>query len=274
MRIGGYGSGGSGFRGNDDRSSAFRQGRRPGQKVRGRVLKRLPDGLSWVEIDGHRLLARLNAPYPEGTWLTFRIRQLTPEIVLSEIFEPRSGSLPRLETAAGFEAARAPFEARFHPHAAALSACPPADRPAAFLALLETDGPLLAAYRDTLVRAGEITRLLPAGHRLLHQPWLVPEARRQATIVRTPAPGDAHAMTTALVECELDGCGLVRAEFLHKDGETGYRLKLQRPEARTGLRAHLESHLASAFGSLRCLGVGKLSPREHGGIIAELLFTT
>ncbi|MDD3310660.1 hypothetical protein [Pseudodesulfovibrio sp.] len=272
MRIFGSGSGNSGFGGGDDRSTAFRRGRRPGQKVRGRVLKRVADDMAWVEIEGHRLLAQLRSSPREGTWLVFVIRQLVPEIVLKELYESGTAATPRLETAASFEAARALFENRFRPEAAQVAALPAAERSGAFLTLLESAPKLRAAYLDALGCAGEITALFPPSHRLLYQPWLLPEARRQATVVRAPAEEDESRMQAAMVEFELPAFGLVRAEFLNKDGETGYRLKLQHPDRREALQAHLEAEVRPATGTVRCLGVAKLAQREHGGIVAELLF--
>jgi len=270
MRIYGSGSGNSGFGGGEDRSSAFRRGRRPGQKVRGRVIKRVADDMAWVEIEGHRLLAQLRSYPREGTWLVFVIQQIVPEIVLKELYETGTAATPRLETAASFEAARTLFENRFRTHADQLAALPAAERPAAFLTLLETDPKLRAAYLDALGCAGEITALFPSTHRLLYQPWLLPEARRQATVVRIPAEDDQSRMQAAMIEFELPPYGLVRAEFLNKDGETGYRLKLQSPDRRDALQRYLETAIPGD--AVRCLGIAKLAQREHGGIVAELLF--
>jgi len=272
MRVYGSGSGNSGFSGGDDRSSAFRRGRRPGQKVRGRVVKRVADDMAWVEIEGHRLLAQLRSYPREGTWLVFVIKQLVPEIVLKELYESGTASTPRLESAASFEAARAIFENRFRPTADGIAALPASGRAGAFLSLLESDAKLRAAYLDALGCAAEITALFPSTHRLLYQPWLLPEARRLATVVRTPAEDDASRMQAAMVEFDLHPYGLVRAEFLNKDRETGYRLKLQQPDSRNVLQKHLEAVVSAPNGTVRCLGVAKLAQREHGGIVAELLF--
>ncbi len=57
MRIRNSGSGFSGFS-SDSRSSSFRQGRRPGQKVRGKLLKWVSEDMAWVEIEGHKLVNR------------------------------------------------------------------------------------------------------------------------------------------------------------------------------------------------------------------------
>ncbi|MEF2232292.1 MAG: hypothetical protein V3571_15265 [Pseudodesulfovibrio sp.] len=239
--------------------------------MRGRIIKRVSADMAWVEIDGVRLLAQLQSPPREGTWLTFVIQQLSPEIVLKERFEARAASALRLEYAASFEAARTLFENQFRPFAFTVAKLVPRLRPHAFATLLGDERKLLATYLDTLACAREIVSGFPPdGHRLFYQPWLIPEARRQATIVRQSAKGSDSLLVTVLVEFELEPFGLVRAEFLNKKGETGYRLKLQRPELRDTLFRRLES----VTGGLnpRCLGIAKLPQREHGGIVAELLF--
>jgi len=273
MRIGDSGSGSSGGYGSGGgRSSSFRQGRRVGQKVRGRVIKRISTDMAWVEIDGVRLLAQLQSAPREGTWLVFVIQQLSPEIVLKELFEPREASTRRLETAASFEAARTLFENKFRPFVSVLSKLSPGIRSTAFVTLLGDQPKLLATYLDTLACAREIATRFPSGnHRLLYQPWLIPEGRRQATIVRTPQTDQESQLVAAMVEFELVPYGLVRSEFLNKNGETGYRLKLQRPELKEELKRRLEA-LTEGQESIRCLSVDKLPQREHGGIVAELLF--
>ena len=275
MRIRGSGSGSSGgFGGGRGRSSNFRQGRKVGQKVRGRVIQRVSADMAWVEIDGIRLLAQLQSPPREGTLLTFVIQQLTPEIILRELFEPRAAATGRLETAAAFEAARTLFENKLRPFVPALARIAAPLRARAFTALLGDQPKLLMNYLDTLSCARVIASEFPnGGRRLLYQPWLAPEARRQATIVHQPPQSQGSGLVAALVEFELPPFGLVRAEFLNKDGETGYRLKLQHPEAKEALLHRLEAATAGLNG-VGCLGVGKLPQREHGGIVAELLFAS
>lgn len=270
MRIRNSGSGFSGF-GKDSRSSSFRKGRRPGQKVLGKLLKWVSDDMAWVEIDGQKLLAKLQSSPPVGAHLTFIIKQLVPEIVLKEVFDSGATSVATLETAASFETSRTLFESRFRQYASPLSSLPGEQRPEAFVSLLGQDRKLLAAYMDVLNCARAITRQYgrAKGHTLLYQPWLFPEARRLATIFRSADDsGNSHLMA-AIVEFETPGFGMARIEFLHKDTRTGYRLKLQHPDKGGPLKRYLDSRSTTA----QCLGTEKLRQLEHGGILAELLFS-
>jgi hypothetical protein len=272
MRIRNSGPGFSGSRG-DDRSSAFRHGRRPGQKVRGRLLKWVSDDMAWVEIEGHKLLAQLQSRPAVGTLLTFVIQQLKPNIVLKELYGASPVAATALDLASAFEASRALFENKFRTYATGLSAQSPDDRLTGFISLLDDDRKLLAAYMDVLNCAHGITHRfgLEKGHVLLYQPWLIPEGRRVATVVRpSPESGDSR-MTATLVEFEASPYGLARIEFLHKDKETGYRLKIQHPDRKASLETYL-NRKTRLTENIRCLGITKLRQREHGGILAELMF--
>ena len=92
MRIRGQGTSfsghGSGQR-DSGRAEQFRKAHRAGQKVRGMVMQWHSDSLAWVEIDGHRLLARVSRDSALGRERRFLIESLDPEIVLREL---RGGS--------------------------------------------------------------------------------------------------------------------------------------------------------------------------------------
>ena len=272
MRIRNSGSGFSGSFG-DSRSSAFRHGRRPGQKVRGRLLKWVSEDMAWVEIDGHKLLAQLHSRPAIGALLTFVIKQLKPEIVLKELHGASPVAANTLELASSFEAARALFENKFREYTPLLSDEPSSGRLPAFIALLDNDRKLTAAYMDVLNCAHGITLQFGAakGHILLYQPWLIPEARRVATVIRTSPDVDDSKLKAALVEFEAAPFGLGRIEFLHKDEDTGYRLKLQHPDRKAALETYLNRNTRLTE-SVRCLGIDKLRQREHGGVLAELMF--
>jgi len=226
--------------------------------------------MGWVEIEGHKLLAKLQSHPAVGTLLTFVIKQLTPDIVLKEIYESSPVVANALELASSFEASRALFENKFRAHAPGISAESPDNRVTAFISLLDNDKKLLAAYMDVLNCAHGITHRFGSakGHVLLYQPWLIPEGRRVATFIRYS--GDSP-MTATLVEFEASPFGLARIEFLHKDQETGYRLKLQHQERKMSLETYL-NRKTRLTENVRCLGISKLRQREHGGILAELMF--
>ncbi|MBF0481976.1 MAG: hypothetical protein HQK81_05235 [Desulfovibrionaceae bacterium] len=70
-----------------DRAGNFRRTHEVGDTVRGRVLRYEPPRRCWVEIDGRELLAEASIEAPVGSFLTFRIISLEPEIVLRDLGE-------------------------------------------------------------------------------------------------------------------------------------------------------------------------------------------
>jgi len=278
MRVSGNGSGPFDFGGgNERRSDQFRRGRRPGQKVRGTLVKWVSESMAWVLIDGHHLLAHLQTRPPEGAQLLFLITRLDPEIVLRELSGAPGTGNPvgdGLAAAKTFETARTLFERRLRPHTLDLSNKRPQHRPARFITLLTRDTCLFAAYADALVCAGQINQLLAPEHGMItYQPWLSPRSRRQLThLRRVGAP--ANGLSEVVVECETREFGLVRVEFLHKGSNVGYRVKLQRPADGGALKELLRDAVPAASGvPSQCLGVTKLSANEHGGLLAALLFS-
>ncbi|WP_419788086.1 hypothetical protein [Pseudodesulfovibrio sp.] len=230
--------------------------------------------MAWVEIDGHRLLAQLQSAPQEGAWLVFIVRQIVPNIVLQELRESAldATSAPKLDYAASFEAARTLCENHLRPYSDEINSTSYDQRAKAFVAHLRSDGKLRAAYLDTLSCGSTISDHF-AAHTLLYQPWLLPKARRQVTIIPKPRKKVESGLNSCMVEFDMNPYGLVRIEFLNKDMETGYRIKLQHISQKESLRSFLESSIRSNSGSVRCLGISKLSPQEHGGVLAELLFT-
>lgn len=65
-----------------DRAVRFRKGRKPGDVIQGVFVRPGPPGHGWVEVDGHPLLARLDAEPAQGQVLHFVIERLEPEIML------------------------------------------------------------------------------------------------------------------------------------------------------------------------------------------------
>ena len=112
MRIRNSGAGFRGF-GGKSRSDSFKQKHKLGGKIKGKLLKWVSDDMAWVSIDGDKLLAQLHSAHKEGASLTFIIKQLTPDIILKEVFEFSSGSANALDLANNFNTARTLFENRF-----------------------------------------------------------------------------------------------------------------------------------------------------------------
>ena len=271
MRVTGSGTGGSGFGQGGSRSDSFRKRHRVGQQVRGVLLKNLPDSMAWVEIDGDRLLAQLEVAHPEGSRLLFVIKQLTPEIVLKELRASLSAGVGALDLVKAFDSARTLFEQRFRVR---LNETGKDGRPLPldeFLELLANDHELRAGYLDAANCARAVTAVLRGDGRgtLLYQPWLAPDAMRQATYV---APGHKSSpLTEILVEFDHPRLGLVRTQFLHLDGALSCRLKMQHPSRDKGLLRYLNSRNHDGP-PINHLGTVKLPRTSHGGLVAELLF--
>jgi len=272
MRIKGSGSGFSGFNGGSkDRSDSFRHGRRPGQKVRGILIKWVTKDRAWVRIDGHDLLAQLNSAPPVGTQLTFIIKQLNPDIMLKEIFEVSTAGSNALGMASSFENARTLFENSIRPHCAELETTPQNERLSAFVRQLAKSNNLFATFQDAATCVLSINSNIDTtkSGQLYYQPWLVPAGRRHITLVRR-----RNDLIESILECELGHFGMIRAEFLHKDSDTGYRLKIQNMGKAAELKKYLNSRKHPWISSdIECLGISKLPQSGHGGIMAELMFT-
>ena len=274
MRISGYGSGDSFGGGGGSRSDRFRHKHRPGQKVRGILLKNLPDAMAWVEIDGDRLLAQLETAHPEGSRLFFLIQQLTPRIILKELTGgPTDGGAHTLGRVSDFDSARTLFENRFRP---ALKEAELDGSPLSlprFLTLLAANPPLYAAYRDAANCAQPLSEALTAMGKgsLAYQPWLAPTGRRQATFVR--AVGADSALSETIVEFDHDRMGLTRVQFLRKGDTLSCRVLLQHPDHGKALAKYLDSRNHSDLGlRFQLLGVARLPRTSHGGILTETLF--
>ncbi|MGL1862146.1 MAG: hypothetical protein OCC46_06450 [Pseudodesulfovibrio sp.] len=277
MRIRGSGSGFFGFgSGGDSRSDSFKQGRRPGQKVQGKLLKWVSEDMAWVEIEGHKLLAQLQSKPPVGALLTFLIKQLQPDIVLKEIFGVSTAGSNAVSMANDFDTARTLFENALRDSVDDLCKQPHTERLKAFLALLSNDKKLLSTFLDAAVCIQTINFTIDSNAigNILYQPWLIPSGRRHITLIRPQkSHPDTEPITETTMEFELGQMGMVRAEFIHKRSTTGYRLKLQHIAKGEDVKRYLVSrkHLDLA-GEVQCLGISKLPQASHGGILAELMF--
>jgi hypothetical protein len=272
MRISGSGTGNGSFGNGGSRSDNFRRKHRVGQKVRGLLLKNLPDAMAWVDIDGDRLLAQLESAHPEGSRLFFLVQKLTPQIVLKELPWTGGGKGDGLSLMGDFDTARTLFENRFRP---ALSEADLSGKPlplALFLKLLAGSPALRTAYLDAADCARTIGKTLDgAGKgRLLYQPWLAPDGRRQATLIR--GGGAAEGLTETLVEHDHARMGLVRVQFLTRNNDLTCKVLLQHPEQSTPLARYLASRAHGGPVAINHLGVGRLPRTSHGGIVAEALF--
>lgn len=276
MRIRNSGTGFGGFGGGESRSDSFRKKHKLGQKVRGKLLKRISDDMAWVSIDGDKLLAQIQPAHQEDAHLTFIVKQLTPDIILKEVFEFSSGSANALGMANNFDTARTLFENKFRPVQHTLNAANATSRLGKFLELLASIPALHANFKDAVICAQTISAHLETTKtgRMLYQPWLVPEGRRQTTFIRSFTKQDTNPLIETIVEFEHSKWGLVQVEFLYKRPKVGYKLKLQNPAQSDSLLHYLTARSYSGLTTkIECLGVKKLPQNKHGGILSELIFS-
>lgn len=215
MRIRDFGSGFFGFGGGGgSRSDSFKKGRKPGQKVRGKLVKWVAEDMAWVEIEGHRLLAKLSSKPPVGASLTFVIKQIHPDIILKEVFGARALEENHLSLATDFETARTLFESALRPVADRLEQTRPTNRLAEFTANLSNNTKLLTSFLDAVACLQSINSQIQSESigTLMYQPWVIPKGRRHVTLIRSTASNLAEST----VEFELNQFGIIRTEFLSK----------------------------------------------------------
>jgi hypothetical protein len=255
MKIGEHGSGGSGGGHSgqnatpEERRRRFAARHRPGDIVRGRVLKAEGKELTWIGFEGTELLVPALAGCPPGSLAVFRIEAVAPEIVLKPL-GPAPGSPAALAAAgARFIAARAAFEAG-----------------------LEAAGERDEAVADAFMAAlAEVNASLPRGAALTCPYERLPGARELECLTREAGP---HEPRRAELGCRLPGPNRVRASFVAGEGRGAFRLRAEHPEAAGALAAHLAEPGGNPLGlALECLGVSPL-PAGVPGVLAEMLRAT
>lgn len=257
-----FGRGGS-------RSDSFKKGRKVEDKVRGTLLKWVSDDMAWVNIEGHKLLAQLNSKPVVGATLTFVIKQLTPDIVLKELFAPTGGSSGALSLANSFETARTLFQTRLFQQNATVDYAK-SESQKRFLVALSSNDQLFAAYVDTINCVNAINSATGQHNigKLFYAPWIVTEARNHIGLVKRAPTG----MSEIRYEFELPSLGLIRADFLYKTSTVSYRLRLEHPHYASEIKRVLGTCQIQGIDSAHCLGVGPLPKHQHGSVLAELLF--
>lgn len=268
MRITGYGSGFGQQSAARDRVAAFRAKHSIGQRIKGRILRREPNGLYWVQVGGEELLARLEVQTDPGDELLFIVRALTPEIMLQALSGGMSaGDLPGLVQR--FRAAREVFEVNGSAMFAALQATPPHPtlRLEAFQKALEARPD--SAYAKVLDLLGQINSSLGEEQTAvaLYQPWLLPIRRRQEMLRRVRADGGVETSISAVDTAS--GAFEVRM----KTGCDTARLVLtaEKPEACGPLQVEIAALVRSELGlEPLMLGPTRLRQNSLGGVLGEL----
>ncbi len=258
------------------RRRRFAAEHKPGDIVFGTPLRPGPDRLTWVDIDGHPLLADIGTP--EGfPLLSFVVEAVEPEIVLK--LRPDAASVTPARAAALYAAARAAVDERL---AAELWPDLPPDagrndrRNAFFQHLAESP----ETRERSQALAGALGLLAPALHRfaalnkaraarLAHLPWLEAGAReidclillneKPATVVDTPEENTPYALdpdyladqftaqrlsARLLYGCVLPGTGRVLCEVNARLAALSARLFAEDPEA---LREHMRTRGATCL---------------------------
>lgn len=288
MRIRGYGSGQTGGQGqpgqNRERADAFRSRHSIGERLKGRVLRRDPSGLYWVQVGGEELLARLEVQTEPGDTLLFVVRALVPEIRLQALQgdatqDDQPGLVQR------FRAARESFETQAAPLLDALAKVPPsiALRRDAFGAILERDPEALSLHQTTQELLARINiehngehnnenngeQATGTGATALYAPWLLPGVRRQEIVRKNTASGFVEA---SLSGCMPSVCGGLELRLMSRAGECSLRLMAERPERTGTLQVELAALVRDGLGvEAQFLTVTKLAAHAGAGVLAELL---
>ena len=280
MRVsGGYGGGTPSGGDGRDRSDpqAFKRGRKVGQTVRGRLLAPGPQGLFWVNLAGHKLLAALDHEPCPGRELVFRIERLEPELLLRDITPPPSAVDDPALLLAALAETRSRFEALLHRGPALFGVTGPPG-PGVPLAPLDARKRLvdwLGANPEAAGLHGRVQELLrlaraflpaPAG-RPVYLPWAFPGLDGSEGLVTR-----SGRVFTLRLFGRLAEAGRVAGIFSLSMGRASYRLSLERPEASERLVAALCAvRLGRRELAPVCVHLGPLSPAETGGLFAPLV---
>lgn len=271
MRIGGYGSGLPGQSGGGrDRAAAFRSRHSVGQRVKGRILRREANGLTWVLVGGEELLARLEVQAEPGDELLFLVRALTPEIMLQAL--PQGGyaadDLPGLIQR--FRASREGFEQQDRGLFEPLSVLPPDPiiRREAFSLALSANSDAEQRHAKIQELLAQVNAALAAGLGLsaLYLPWLTPSLRRQEILLRQT--GGGHDAALSATEA---ASGAVELRAVSRPGQCSLRLLSQHPDKSGPLQVELAALARQALGlepELQAVPMRAMTPR--GGVLGEL----
>jgi len=270
MRISGYGSGFGQSTDSRDRAAAFRARHSIGQRVKGRILRRDPNGLYWVQVGGEELLARLEVQADPGDQLMFIVRALTPEITLQALREGMdAGDLPGLVQR--FRSAREVFETQASALLALLAALPPQVglRREAFAQAMERHPEDAARLAKTLHLLEQINASVPTDKqaRGLYLPWLTPALRRQEMVRRPKADNGLELRFSAL----STECADVEARLITAPDSARLNLYAAQPERSGPFQVECTALVRDAFSlEPELLGPTRLKPNPLGGVLGEL----
>jgi hypothetical protein len=277
MRIKGYGAGQQSQQGpGRERADSFRARHSIGERIKGRVLRRDPSGLYWVQVGGEELLARLEVQTEPGDQLLFVVRALIPEIHLQSLQgDAVQDDLPGLVQ--GFRAAREAFETQAEPLLDVLASVPPllSLRQEAFgIALDGNDeaASLHAHAQSLLLRLNESLASGRRGALALYEPWLLPELRRQEIVRRMTGSSGGGGFAEASLSGYMEDCGGVEVRLMSRPPECSLRLLAEHPERTGPLQVELAALVRDGLDvEAQLLGVTRLAANAGAGVLAELL---
>ncbi len=286
MRIKGYGSGGAGQQGlGRERADAFRSRHSIGERLKGRVLRRDPSGLYWVQVGGEELLARLELETEPGDTLLFVVRALVPEIRLQALQgDAPQDDLPGLVQA--FRAARETFETQASSLLQVITAVPPllAQRREAFAIALAGDTEaavlhgqaqaLLERINQAITTQAMTTQAMTTGHgsTALYEPWLLPGVRQQEIVRRMTGSSGGSGFAEACLSGRTAGCGGLEVRLMSRSAECSLRVLAERPDQTGPLQVELAALVRDGLhAEPQFLGVARLAAGAGAGVLAELL---
>jgi len=283
------------------RSAAFKNTHRPGQTVRGVVLRPEPISLSeregspsrmahfaWLLMDGQELLANVGRPVATGEVMYFRIEALEPDIILRELrgqgqaWHARQGEHDGpgpAQLVPTFRMARDRFENQLAlvqgwPETALKSR--PDERQACFNRLLLADQALLQAYLNVLESELALDAHLAAssagGLRFTYGPWLLPGFRDCELLVgRTgtsgePATHGDQSLHEARLAFDCPGMGRGELRLLRKPPRAGYRIGLDSPRSARALSTALHACAKALAQDMSADFLGVFQLREPVGL--------
>ena len=239
----------------NSRSEYFRNRHRPGDRVRGTILGYEAPGLAWVEIEDHHLLARIGPGGLAGERRFFRIVTLYPDIVLKDLSGSHKADSDLRRLLGVFRGLRDRFESTpAVPGTTPLSL--PGSPSSRFRAMRRH--PLLKDIRQHLRRMNQC--LGRDKGRVVHLPWLFPQARQQEGLLTGRAFTNPEQGGFELeYGMRLVPFGAVVLRVYGRQGEWSYRALLQRDIHSDRLGTVLDEALASITGSATsCLGLARL----------------
>lgn len=274
MRITGYGGGAgqSGSGGGRQRADIFRSRHRIGERLRGRILRHEPGGLTLVEVDGQELLAQLEAQAEPGDTLYFIVRALHPEIHLQAL-QGNGTAYDPPSLLQSFRTAREQFEMHCSTflESQPLLLPPSTDPPPAFEAMLASDpeSHALLAQVQTLLEQLQTTLASPRGRTVGYWPWMFPGLRHMETLIKaSPSQETGSPLLEFAASGSTSRYGALELRIVSRSPLHSVRVYVERPKHAEEVAALVREALGSNGENLT---LGRISEPYPGGVFGELI---